>query len=84
MHTFHRWSLAILMAAAISSPALLSGCSGHVRVYDSYYHDYHPWNHDEVVFYSRWENETHRDHVDYDHRTPEDQHAYWDWRHGQH
>jgi hypothetical protein len=81
MHAFQRWSVAILMATAISSPALLSGCGGHVRVYDSYYHDYHPWNRTEVGFYTQWEGETHRDHVEFAARTPEDQHAYWDWRH---
>ena len=81
MRTVNKWLVTLLMTAAIATPVLISGCTGHVRVYDSYYHDYHPWDRNEVVFYGRWENETHRDHMDYDRRTPEDQHAYWDWRH---
>ena len=81
MHTFQRWFVTSLMAVAISSPALLSGCSGHVRVYDSYHHDYHTWNRGEDGYYTRWEGDTHRDHMDYGKRSPADQQAYWDWRH---
>lgn len=70
----------ILLAAAIASPVLLAGCSAHVRVYDPYYHDYHPWG-GEVVYYNQWEHDTHRDHEDFNHRNAGDQKAYWDWRH---
>ena len=81
---FHNWSISLLLLAAISSPALLSGCSGHVTYYDSAYGDSHPWNHDEVVYYGRWESETHRDHVEFKSRPAADQAAYWQWRHQQH
>jgi hypothetical protein len=70
----------ILLAAAIASPALMTGCSGSVRVYDPYYHDYHDWN-GEVVYYNQWEHDTHRDHQDFHNRNKDDQKAYWDWRH---
>ena len=33
---------------------MLGGCAEHVRVYDAYYGDYHPWNHGEVVYYHQW------------------------------
>jgi hypothetical protein len=84
MHIFRRLSIALLMIAAISSPALLSGCTGHVRYYDAEYRDYHPWNHDEIVFYGRWETETHRNHVEFSNRPANEQAEYWHWRHGQH
>jgi hypothetical protein len=71
---------AVLLAAAISAPALVTGCSARVRVYDPYYHDYHYWN-GEVVYYNQWEHDTHRDHVEFASRSAADQKAYWDWRH---
>jgi hypothetical protein len=82
MHTFGRISLALLMTAAISSSALLAGC--HVSYYDAEYHDNHPWNHDEVVYYGRWESETHSNHVEFRSRPANEQAEYWRWRHNQH
>ncbi len=73
----------LLLAAALASPVLMTGCTGSVRVYDPYYHDYHRWN-GETVYYNQWEHDTHRDHVDYAKRNADDQKAYWDWRHSQH
>ena len=70
----------ILLAAAIASPALTTGCAAHVRVYDPYYHDYHDWN-GEVVYYNQWEAETHREHREFHDRSAEEQHQYWEWRH---
>jgi hypothetical protein len=70
----------ILLAAAISAPALTTGCAARVRVYDPYYHDYHNWN-GEVIYYNQREAETHRQHVDFKKRSAEEQKAYWDWRH---
>lgn len=70
----------ILLATAVTSPVLLTGCTGSVRVYDPYYHDYHGWN-GEVVYYNQWERDTHRDHVEYRQRKADEQKAYWDWRH---
>lgn len=60
---------------------MIAGCYGSVRVYDPEYHDYHHWNHDEVVYYSQWETETHRTHVDFKHRNQDEQNQYWQWRH---
>jgi len=67
--------------AAVFAASLLSvGCAAHARVYDSYHHDYHAWA-GESGYYVQWENDTHRDHRDFDRRSEEDKKAYWDWRH---
>jgi hypothetical protein len=84
MHNFRRLSMALIMSAAISAPALIAGCSGHVRYYDATYGDYHPWDHNEAVFYGRWEGDTHRSHVEFKDRNSADQAEYWKWRHSQH
>jgi hypothetical protein len=66
----------LLFAAAI----LCSGCAVHAGYYDPYYHDYHPVN-GEVVYYSQWEHDTHRDHVEFKSRNDADKKEYWSWRH---
>jgi len=70
----------LLLAAAVALPILTTGCEVHARVYDPYYHDYHPWN-GEVTYYGQWERDTHRDHVEFNARNDNDKKAYWDWRH---
>jgi len=58
------------------------GCATHTyRVYDPYYSDYHVWDRNEVVFYNRWEVETHRGHREFPERNREEQRDYWSWRH---
>jgi len=70
-----------LLSAVMASATLLNGCAVQARVYDPYYHDYHSWNDHEVVVYSQWERDTHRDHKDFKKRNPSDQKEYWTWRH---
>jgi len=70
----------LFLAAIFALPLLLGGCAVHARVYDPYYHDYHPWN-GESGYYVQWEHDTHRDHMDFDKRNDDDKKAYWDWRH---
>jgi hypothetical protein len=65
----------------VVSPVVISGCAARVRVYDEEHRDYHSWNHGEVVYYQRWEGETHRDHKDFNRRTAEEKREYWNWRH---
>ncbi len=85
MRKIQSWFIALLMSAAIASPAIIAGCGGgHVRYYDAAYGDYHPWNHNEVVYYGQWETSTHRDHVEFRNRPAGDQAEYWKWRHSQH
>jgi hypothetical protein len=77
-----------VLSAAFASAILISGCSARVstgyRVHDGYYSDDHVWDNNEVVFYGRWENETHRRHEDFRHRDEKEQKEYWTWRHNQH
>ena len=73
----------LLLAGGLASSLAGIACEHHyVRVYDPYYTDYHVWNDDEVVYYHRWANETHRD-PDRNFRRlpPEEQKEYWTWRH---
>ena len=70
----------LVFAATIALPLLTTGCAVHARVYDPYYHDYHPWG-GEVTYYGQWERDTHRDHVEFNARNDADKKSYWDWRH---
>jgi hypothetical protein len=83
MSRCYRYLCTLLLAGAIAAPVLISGCAARAeyRVYDPYYSDYHVWNHDEIVYYQRWEAETHRDHRDFKKRSAEEQKEYWTWRH---
>jgi|HubBroStandDraft_3_1064219.scaffolds.fasta_scaffold855788_1 hypothetical protein len=60
----------LLLTAILAMPLLTTGCAHHVYV----------WGPGESPYYSRWEVETHRDHVEWEQRNATDQHAYWDWR----
>jgi hypothetical protein len=61
----------LIVAAAIASSAFATGCAVHARVYGP----------GEDVYYTQWEHETHREHLDYDRRNDRDQKEYWKWRH---
>lgn len=54
---------ALLLAATLASPMLLTGCRS--RGDNSY---------------NRWEQQTHRQHVDLDKRSADEQKEYRDWR----
>jgi hypothetical protein len=72
----------LCIAALVAVPFTLGACSSTPnRVHDPYYNDTHPWTRDEDRFYRRWEGETHRQHVEFERRPTEEQHAYFDWRH---
>lgn len=78
------WIGTCILAAALASSLLGLACGGPrpYRVYDPYYSDYHVWNNDEVGYYHQWAHENHRDeHTDFRKLPPEDQKAYWNWRH---
>ena len=62
----------LLLAAAIALPMLAIGCGGHTRVY--------AWGPAEGPYYSRWEVETHHDHMEWESRNEADRNAYWEWR----
>jgi hypothetical protein len=67
-----RWKTAPLILAMVVGLGSVGGCVHH-------YHD--QWSDSEVVYYNRWEAETHRPHIEYAQRNAADQHAYWEWRH---
>jgi hypothetical protein len=85
---FKQHLVSFVMITALASPALVAGCAARVdtgyRVYDPYYSDYHVWDNNEAVYYSHWENDTHRDHRDFRKRNKDEQKEYWTWRHNQH
>lgn len=74
--------LPLLLAAAISSPLLITGCEVHGRVYDSYDHGYRQWA-PESPYYTHWERENRYRHERYERRSQEQQEEYWRWRHNQ-
>jgi len=83
MRNFNRPFISFLLAAALATPVLVTGCSARVSngyVNDGHYNDNH-WSSHETVYYSQWESSTHRDHVDYQKRSAEEQNEYWAWRH---
>jgi hypothetical protein len=81
MRKIYRYLCSLAVAGAFLGMLVISGCSAHVRYYDPYYHDYHYWNQDEVVYYQQWERETHRQHVEFKDRSQDEQTEYWKWRH---
>ena len=85
MRSFKQHLISLVMITALVSPVVISGCSGHAeyRVYDPYYGDYHVWDNNEVVYYQRWEHDTHREDRDFRHRSKDEQKEYWTWRHNQ-
>src|SRR6185437_2792450 len=87
MHTFYKQFQRLLgslwFLAVIAAPVAVTGCADRssYRVYAQDHHDYHQWNQNEVVFYTQWENDTHRDHNDFRKRSGDEQREYWTWRH---
>lgn len=65
---------AAVVAVALAFSAGIS-CYHH---YDN--DDHHHWSDAERPYYQRWEQETHRDHKDWDQRNGDEQKAYWQWR----
>jgi len=76
----------LVLSVAFASSVLFTGCAARVgyRVHDGYYNDDHVWDNNELAFYGRWENETHRKHVDFRRRSADEEKEYWTWRHNQH
>ena len=83
MRSMMRCLTSFLFATMIALPLLCGGCEARVRVYDPYYSDYHVWAAEEP-YYTQWEHDTHRDHMDFNKRSDADKKAYWDYRHSQH
>jgi hypothetical protein len=71
----------LLLAAALISPVIVSGCAARVRYYDAPHSDYHRWGPAERDPYMRWENDRHRSHRDYRRLKQDERQDYWNWRH---
>jgi hypothetical protein len=85
VHTRSKFLPSLLIAGVLVILAIITGCAEHTtRVYDPYYSDYHVWDRNEVVYYQRWEGDTHREHKDFNRRSADEQKEYWNWRHRQH
>jgi len=88
MRFFKQRLVSLAMITALASMVAIAGCAARVetgyRVYDPGYHDYHVWDSNEVVYYQRWETDTHRQHKDFRKRNRDEQQQYWNWRHNQH
>ena len=83
LHLFPRRLLAGSIAAFIAAflGAITAGCAAHVRYYDPVYSDYHVWGPPEAGYYNQWLVETRHPHVEYKRLRPQEQRAYWTWRH---
>lgn len=82
-----RYSIrSVLAVAALAASVMITGCAARVgvgyRANDPYYHDRHPWDDHEILFYNQWNDETHRDrHREFRKLKHSEQKEYWDWRH---
>jgi len=76
-------AISLLLAAVLVTPLAIIGCAEHsgYRYYDRDHDDYHVWDNNEVVYYSQWEKDTHRDHKDFNKRNDDEKKEYWNWRH---
>lgn len=81
MRKIYQSLCSIGVSLAFVAAMLTAGCEARVRYYDPDYHDYHYWNHDEVVYYNQWETESHRRHVAFKDRSAAEKNEYWHWRH---
>jgi hypothetical protein len=74
----------LILGAAACASIGSTGCATHVTYYDEYHHDYHRWDHHEVVLYrSYWEGR-HQPYREYSSLNKDEQRDYWNWRHEQH
>jgi hypothetical protein len=81
MRLRHQLVSPFMIAALCVAPIAMSACGGS-RVYDPTYGDYHRWNGSENRLYLQWEGETRRNHTEFGLRPPQEQRAYFGWRHG--
>jgi hypothetical protein len=71
-------SLLLGATLALSLAGMACAERHYYRVYDPYYTDYHVWNDEEVVYFHRWCDETHRDHDrDFRKLSRDEQKEYW-------
>jgi hypothetical protein len=71
----------LIFTVGLCAPLAGTGCATHVTYYDEYHHDYHRWNHHEVVLYRSYWTERHQPYREYSSLNKEEQRDYWNWRH---
>ena len=84
MRSRSRLLSAMLIAGAIASPVVVAGCFHHGYSNSGSSNNGYSngrWNDSEGPYYSRWEQDTHRDHKDWSQRNADEQQQYWSWRH---
>jgi len=70
-------------AVVLGAMMLATGCT--VQAHAGYYYD--PYGHryyapaEQDTYVLQWENETHRNHEDFNHRSKAERNEYWKWRH---
>ena len=69
-----------LMAGILAAPVMLTGCATNPQ-YAEYHNHHDVWSESEVGFYVTWENDTHRQHREWNDRDNREQQEYWSWRH---
>lgn len=88
LRPFPRYVASMILTGAFLSSGILTGCAARVEtgytIHDGYYNDDHVWDDNELGFYTRWEGETHRRHVDFRRRSGDEQKEYFTWRHNHH
>jgi hypothetical protein len=65
---------ALMIAGAVASPVVITGCMHHQYANGS-------WSDSEGPHYAQWEQSTNRPHKDYSARGADEQQEYWSWRH---
>jgi Ni/Co efflux regulator RcnB len=75
-------SATLVGTIAVAPTAMFADDRDHDRVYhDRDHNDDHHWNNHEDRAYRMWAKENHRKYRDFNRLRPEDQQAYWGWRH---
>jgi hypothetical protein len=64
---------ALMIAGAVASPAVVTGCFHHQYAGGS-------WSDSEGPHYAQWEQSTKQQHKDYASRNSGEQQQYWSWR----
>lgn len=67
-----------VLGLALMIPLVVTGCGVRGGVYVGTYGP------PEAPYYTRWERETHRRHMEYEQRKRAEQHEYWEWRRHHH
>jgi hypothetical protein len=81
MFPFKRSIRSIIFAGVILIAGASYGCAAHVRVYDEYHSDYHPWDRNEVVVYRQYWAGRNQPYREYNSLNRDEQREYWNWRH---